>query len=322
MDKIVKYIQDALGVNLNLVKVNKEELKNIPFYILNAFNVWKGKIFDRDAFLLEKLNHEQLTPLQYEKQQELLEKKLLGPVIFVIPEIKAYDRKRLVQKKVNFIIQDKQMFIPQLLIDLKEYHVKPVKIKYLQPSAQVVLLYHFQRENLNELTYKQIAGLLGYPYLKISRALENLTNCNLCKTEGKKEKTILFHLEKQELWNKALEVMRSPFIKQVYINTALPATMVYKSNMNALAFYTDLNDDGLKHYAVSQNDFTKLKKNGKITETSNYDGDYIIEIWRYEPGVLTDNEYVDPLSLYLAHKDDKNERIGLALEQIIKKYLW
>ena len=60
----------------------------------------------------------------------------------------------------------------------------------------------------------------------------------------------------------------------------------------------------------------------KIKTTSNYDGDYIVELWRYDPGIFTETNYVDPLSLYLAYKDSEDERIEMALEQIINDYTW
>jgi len=41
---------------------------------------------------------EHATPLQYQKQMQLVEKKLQRPVVFLFPEIKSYDRNRLIQK--------------------------------------------------------------------------------------------------------------------------------------------------------------------------------------------------------------------------------
>lgn len=43
------------------------------------------------------------------------------PVIFVLRTVAAYNVRRLVRHRVNFIIPQKQMFIPDLLIDLKPH---------------------------------------------------------------------------------------------------------------------------------------------------------------------------------------------------------
>lgn len=322
MDKIAAYIRDTVGDNPGIVKAEDTELKSFPLYILNAFKIWKAKFIGRKVYFLEKTNQEHLTPLQYKKQQDLLEKKLQTVVVFVIPEIKAYDRNRLVQQKVNFILADKQMFIPQFFIDLREHNIKRNNRQYLQPAAQVVLLYHLQRENLNGLTLKQMADQTSYSYLTMSRAVENLVNCNLCNTEGAKEKTIFFNTEKRQLWENALDFLRTPIKKKVFINQPLPDKITFKTDMNALAFYTNLNDDGFNHIAIGQRDFTHLKKKGKTGEMSDYDGDYIIEIWRYDPGTLSENNYVDPLSLYLTFMDSNDERIEMELEKLINDFVW
>jgi len=256
------------------------------------------------------------------EERSLFEKKLQNPIVFVLPEIKSYDRNRLVRRRINFIINNKQVFIPHLLVDLKEYQIKPLQNIFLQPAAQVIVLFHLQRQSLNEMTYKQIAGLLQYPYLTISRAVENLFLLGICNTEGKKEKRIVFETDKKKLWEKALPLMRTPAKKKVFINENLPDNMVFKTNMNALAFYTNLNDDGHKYYAVNHLDFLNLKKEKKIKTISNYDGDYIIELWRYNPGRLAVNNYVDPLSLYLCYKSTTDEREEMALEQLLEKVKW
>lgn len=322
MDNIIRYIEEITGVKMDLVELRKEEVKNIPFYILNDYKIWKGKLFRKELLLMEKITPEHFTPLQYQKQMKLIELKLQNPVVLLLPEIKPYDRNRLIQKKVNFIIENKQMFIPQLLIDFKEYRVKPLQGAFLKPAAQAMLLFHLQRQNLSNLNYKQIAGLLNYPYLTISRAVGNLCRLGICKTKGTKEKTVVFEMDKRRLWEKALPLMRTPVRNKVFINEVLPDNLVFKTNMNALAFYTNLNDDGHTYYAIKHADFLKLKKEKKIQTTSNYDGDYIVEVWRYNPGILTKIDYVDPLSLYIAFKDSEDERIEKELEYIINEMEW
>jgi len=322
MDNIIRYIEKIAGAKIDPVELRKEEMKSIPFYILNDYKIWKGKLFEKELLLMEKVTPEHFTPLQYQKQMRLIEKKLQNPVVFLIPEIKPYDRNRLIQKQVNFIIENKQMFIPQLLIDIKEYQANPIRRDYLMPAAQAITLYQLQIKNINGLNYKQIAGLLNYSYLTISRAVENLLRFGICKTEGKKDKTVVFEMDKKELWKKALPLMRAPVRKKLFINDVLPDDLVFNTNMNALAYYTNLNDDGYTYYAIMHTNFLKLKKENKINTTSNYDGDYIVELWRYNPGILTETNYVDPLSLYLCYKENKDERVEMALEQIESKFIW
>ena len=183
-----------------------------------------------------------------------------------------------------------------------------------------MILYHIQKKPLYGFTYKELADILDFSYITISRAVDNLVKLELCKTEGNKEKTLVIKTDKKELWNNALPYLKPPIKKTIFINEKLPKNLIRISNINALAFYTDLNDDMNIHYAINNNDFVKLVKDGLINETSQYDGEYKVELWRYNPNTLTDTEHVDPLSLYLCFRNEHDERIEKALEQIIKSF--
>jgi hypothetical protein len=57
------------------------------------------------------------------------------------------------------------------------------------------------------------------------------------------------------------------------------------------------------------------------------DGKFAIEVWKYEPKILSNefkinNNAVDPLSLYLSIKNNYDERIEMAMEQLIEKIIW
>jgi len=323
MRKVIEYIQDTLGIGLEIKRAKKNELKNMPLYINSTYDIWKAILFGKEVFFLKKMTLEHFTPLQYQKHKEQLEKKTGSLVIYILPDMKAYDRNRLTQKKINFIIEDKQIFIPQLIIDLKEYLPKvQINTESLQPAAQLMILYHIQKKCLDSFNYKQIANLLEYSYLTISRAVANLVKLGLCEAKGVKEKTLLFPKDKKELWQKALPYMKSPIKKTLFINDVLQEELIRISDINALAYYTDLNNDINKYYAINHSFFTELEKNGVIKQSSQYDGDYKIELWRYNPNILTDTKYVDSLSLYISYKECKDERIEMALEQIIEQIQW
>ena len=127
-----------------------------------------------------------------------------------------------------------------------------------------MVLYHLQKQPLNNLNFKQLAEILKYKYLAISRAVDNLNMLGICRVEGTKEKSIVFDFTKKKLWEKALPFMKTPVKKKIFINDKLPDRLVFKTNINALAYYTDLNDDNLLYYAINHTDFKNLHKKGKI----------------------------------------------------------
>jgi len=322
MKNTIDYIKEVFGLDLNITEIPKVQINALPFYIANEYNFWKGNLMDRNIVFAKRNTTEHFTPVQYKKQLELLERQFNNPVVFILPDIEAYKRNRLVQKRINFIIANKQVFIPGLFIDLKEYALKAQKQEYLKPVAQCLILYHLQKEPLNHFTYKQLANVLQYPYLTITRAVENIQALNLCTIEGAKEKTICFETGNAELWEKAQAFMKNPVVRKVFTDGEIDDKLFFRSNINALAFYTYLNDEKQIYLAVHQDTFRKLMKEGIIKSLSDYDGKYCIEIWKYTPAILANNQFVDPLSVYLEFKDNTDERVQLALKTIIRQQKW
>jgi len=47
-----------------------------------------------------------------------------------------------------------------------------------------------------------------------------------------------------------------------------------------------------------------------------------VQVWRYEPGMQVKEKTVDPLSLWLSLRDNRDDRIQMALDEIEEKFLW
>jgi hypothetical protein len=47
-----------------------------------------------------------------------------------------------------------------------------------------------------------------------------------------------------------------------------------------------------------------------------------VEVWKYAPSLLSGNEYVDRLSLYLSLRDNEDERIQIECDTLIEEMKW
>ena len=47
-----------------------------------------------------------------------------------------------------------------------------------------------------------------------------------------------------------------------------------------------------------------------------------IEVWKYDPALLSETGVVDKLSLYLLLKDYEDERVQIELDNMIKDIAW
>jgi hypothetical protein len=51
-------------------------------------------------------------------------------------------------------------------------------------------------------------------------------------------------------------------------------------------------------------------------------GTNVVEVWRYDPRLLSKTETVDKLSLYLSLKDNEDERVQIELENLMNEIQW
>jgi hypothetical protein len=119
----------------------------------------------------------------------------------------------------------------------------------------------------------------------------------------------------------------NPIIKTVYIDNLPENYPFLKSNLSALSCYSDINSANQQYYAIEKTEFYKLIKSGLIEAYNEYEGDYALEIWKYDPKILADkfsksHQLVDPLSLYLCFMNSSEARIEIALDEIIAKFIW
>lgn len=336
MGKTLNYIEEALGILPTITPIGKSHLDRLPMHIYETFRLHRTAIFNKEIILAELKNDDELSIQQTEKQVQQIKNLLNQRVVIVLENIQAFNRKRLIEKGINFIVLGKQLYLPDLLIDLQENFVHPrnrQKNVTLLPSAQFILIYHIIHKNqqwkLEEHPFKEIAQKLGYTPMAITNAIDNLKYHELIDVEGEKEKFIRFRNERNELWNKAYQqnLLVNPVIKTVYVDEKPKDLFLLQSNASALPEYTDLNPSRQEYLAVEKTAFYDLQKSNALANLNEYEGRFAIEVWKYNPMTLVDElpndrAVVDPLSLYLSMKDSKDERIEMALDQILEKFIW
>ncbi len=322
MNEVVNYINEVLGTRVTYKKIAPEKLKNLPFFLANGYDFGEIRLYNQKIVLLSV--KDDFTTEVLRTHIDNVQKKLNAIVVAVIPPVDAYKRLRLIEKRVPFIIPGKQMYMPDLLISLKEYgntRVDNQQPATMQPAAQLILLYHLQVETLEGLNLGMIAERLRYNPMTVTRAAFYFHNTGLCKIEGTKEKFLNFEKTKRELWDIAEPKMTNPINKtQFYTGYTLDQNLK-KANISALAYYTELNDEQVEFFAMPPG-YGRFIGGVNLKPIDPMEGNVCIEEWKYDPALLTKTEYIDSLSLYLCFRENKNERIEMALEKLIEKFPW
>ena len=336
MRKAINYINESLGIDAIEKPILNKDLGNLPMYITQAYKLYDAIVFNINIVLIEQKNEDDFSVLQTEKHLQLIRNAINKTVVLVLENLQSYNRKRLIEKGINFIVPDKQLFLPELLINLSENYAQPkskVKNKSLMPSSQFLFLYHIIHRNNNwkieEHSFKEIAKKLDYTPMAVSYAVDDLKNHDLIEVFGEKEKFIKFNLERSELWYTAQQqnILESPVLKTVFVDELPTNVFMLKANASALPEYTSINPSKQQYYAIEKSAFYFLQKNNGLLNANDREGKFAIEVWKYNPVTLldefiVDNAVVDPLSLYLSLKDSTDERIEMGLEQIIEKIIW
>ena len=107
----------------------------------------------------------------------------------------------------------------------------------------------------------------------------------------------------------------SPIEQLYYTDAILEGQQI--SGVNALASYTMLNEESRLCWAV-----TKKEQKTLAIVTDKQFGENEIQVWKYNPKMLSTEGAVDKLSLYLSLKDNEDERIQIELERLINEMSW
>lgn len=320
--QIFRNVEDYMGNILGLEFEDKGAYV-LPVPLSHFFEVRKSLIGDHEFLLLLPTLEDAKPELLCKRYYKAMESSG-SPCILVIPTITGILRRQLIKKKVSFIVPDKQVFIPELGAVLSESKLDSVSEKSVfSANTQFLLLFHLLKKDLNGCSYNEIINATGIIKKNISTAATELANAGICELQqgSGREKIIVFSGDKRVIWTKSLPMMTSP-IKRVGYVSAIEANVgkMPKSYEAALSHYTDVVGEEVEAYATYRLSEEAKAFNG-IVQPEYEDSMIRIEFWAYDPAKLSDDGFIDPLSLYLCYRDDDDERIQGELSRLIDRTL-
>ena len=205
-----------------------------------------------------------------------------------------------------------------------ERHRKIAKV--LTPVAQYILLYHLQVGSIEGMSPRDIAPLLPYSYESVTLGVTCLEDVGLCQKiqNGQRSKVVHFELKGKELWDKAQNVMLSPVENRIFCDDIRLEAEYPVCGINAMAHYSMLNPDREQMMMMTSKEYRAVKSADVMENPNIYDGNYIIEVWKY-PVVSKmgdKSQWVDRLSLVLSLRDDDDPRVEKEVERIISEQKW
>lgn len=321
--KFEKYLFENLGVSIAIKKWRKE--KGLPLFLRDLYNFYECQLLHESCLVMEARHEEEITPATIRKHMQQIEEMWRHEIIYLHPSISSYNRKRLIEHKISFVVPGNQMYLPLLGIDLRE-HIKGMRLvkKKISPSTQAVILfvlYNWPREGL---TPSRLAQLIKYTPMTLTRVFDEIETTGLGNVEMESRERILhFEMDRKSLWEKSLDLLCSPVRKRVKISMLHDTLSLLLAGESALSHRSMLAPPSRPTYAVSTRDWKVLQLNKEITELKIHEpGSAEIEIWKYDPELFAREGVVDPLSLYLSLKNTEDERVEMALDTLLEKFQW
>ena len=317
-----RYLEDTLHEPARVVAL--ERAPSLPSFLPRMYSLHEGHIAGRRCIFLATGDNT-ATPSDVAKHVALVRPAVDAIVIFVAPWLSAYNRSRLIERGIPFVVPGKQLYIPDLAMDLRERFPtpKPRRAAGLSPAAQAVLFHRLLRLDETATTPSLVAAQLHYSAMSIGRAFDDLVSAGLAHTDKYgRERRIRFQAEGRQLFDAAHDLLRSPVRTEKFIRDAHTPPQLKYAGESALSKLTDLSPPPLPAFAVAATDWNSVAQACEFVQTDRDRASHIVETWSYDPAALSTAHTVDPLSLYAQLHDHRDERVSMAAERLLDGMPW
>lgn len=317
----VEHVTDTLG---EVSAVTPWKPAGLPVYLLDRYEFHTARILGKPCLLCLEMTDTSETPATIRKHVYLIAEKFGGDVVYVTDDIKAYNRKRLIEQRVPFVVPRRQIYLPGFGIDLREQFssVKSGKGK-LGAVAQLLVLREIFHGDVAARQLGEWAEHLEYSAMTISRAVDELVASDIAERhrEGRSH-FIAFRDKGEALWERARDRMQSPVRKVLWAEGLASRYQAPLAGESALAQYTLFSAPRVDTVAVFDRDKQTRRQIVEVPDDAIAEASLRIERWRYDPRLVKEGPVVDELSLWLSLKGHEDDRVQIAAEKLLEQMQW
>lgn len=319
MDLLQKYLQENIDSN---AKVVPERGLNLPLFIEDAYEFFSLKVIGM-AFMLIKPREGFNGTKGLHKVMVKVEDVVDCEVVLYLDDITTYTRKKLISERTPFIVDGGQMFIPSLGLDLMRR--KQTNLKHsapFSPMEQLTFLYLLYRP-VRVVTAEELAPKLKVSYQHAGRALKSLKERELLiySVSGKTGRTKIYRrLQDIKKYFRLGEVfLTNPVLKTVHLSLSGSEWPI--AGINALAERSMIAEADNDIRAISKKGYKYIKEEDELyNDITNKRTE--LQIWYYDPVILSKDGNVDLVSLALSFGEDKEPRIEMAINEAMEDMEW
>lgn len=320
LKELTRYVKQVLGVGVEPTGWDKEA--GLPFFLREAYSFSLLRLLGREFLLVVDRQKSETPPASIRKHMEQLQKWWPDEVIYVREQITAYNRNRLVQNKIPFVVPGNQLYLPMLAMDLRErFLAARPEVKKLSPAAQAAALFAIYEQCAlfdEDVTLTEWAQRLGYTKMTMTRAFREL---QAIPGDGEPD---LARLRGKELWERLKPFFRSPVRKRrFYAVQETDMTELVLAGDSALAVYTMMAEPDHRTVCMTVEQWKAFQQQATPVELERSEpGCLEVQLWTYDPNLFARNGAADPLSVCLSYEKNADERVEMALEKMLEDVSW
>jgi len=316
VEQVMAYLQSLLGMELKAIPYEKENA--FSYLLRNLYEFHLCSTNGTEFVLMCDRKRGELTPGSIAKHGEQVRNLSGLPAVFATDDMAAYNRERLLKRKMPFVISKRQMYLPFTGIALSGGGARlPKEFSFLGNLAQQIILARLNKNFTEPLSIAQTGELFPYSRISVIRAFDELEYFHLAE-RNPKSKYLVFSHDGKKLWKKALPLLHNPCRRTVGLEKIPDDLPVLPAGTCALAARTMLGEERQTEVATQVGLFNRL---GNVSVCPKPDAPVLLQLWTYPPGVVGGGT-VDPFSLYLTLRDDSDERVQLAIDEMMKGISW
>lgn len=323
--QIKKYFHETLAIDVS--PEIWQPSRRLPLFLRDGYTYYEISVLGTNCLVMNDQDAER-SAATIQKHFEQVRGKWNGEIIYAREQVTSLERKRLIERKIPFIVPGNQMYLPMFGIDLREHfrRLRQEVVKF-SPATQATLLLLLTNEPGRSYDSPEVADRLGYSKMTASRSLNELKTAKVgaVTIEGRTRR-LQFDGNRRELWERSLPYLDTPAKQTYFMRSASPKATTPKgpfAGLTALANYSMLAEPGIPTVALTGDEWKEFESQYGVVLAKATDPDATeIEVWSYDPKLFANDDYVDQFSLFLSRKDDPDERVQMAAEEMMEAIKW
>ena len=307
------YIEATLGEKV--IRQPWEAASALPPFLHDRYVFTRAAIGRQNCLIMtSRGNLSSIGPLK--KQIKRVQDNWSGPVALELSAISRQRRQTFIAEKIPFVVPGKQLYLPFMGAMLQEkYDSETVpQVEKLQPSAQMLLLW-FIYEKCAPLYLSEMPAKLGFSAMSISRAAAQLTGAGLLDVhKDGVQKVLTSEFPAKELFEKARPFLFDPVRKRFYIDKADVPGDAFSAGECALSDRSMLGWPNVEAHGTAK---TQQPASAALQLLDN-EKQCELELWRYDPIILSGGNGVDTLSLALSLARIHDERVEMCIDEMLE----